>query len=109
MKLSHQVVPSGPVDTHLAYVTTPLKFSVWEQQLCGLPDKDFAAYILKGIQQGFRIGVDPTANPSSATKNMRSAVVNPQVVDEYIKQLGVKGRQHYWPLFKVSGTSCSHQ
>ena len=86
MKLSRQVVTSGPVDMRLAYVTTPLKFSVWEQQLCGHPDKDFAAYILKGIRQGFRIGVDPTANPSSATKNMRSAVVNPQVIDEYIKQ-----------------------
>ena len=54
--------------------------------LCNHPDKDFVIYILKGIKQGFRIGADSKYNLISATKNMRSAVLNPQVIDEYIKQ-----------------------
>ena len=44
------------------------------------------SYILKGIEQGFRIGVNSTYNLISATKNMCSAALNSQVIDEYIKQ-----------------------
>ena len=39
------------------------------------PDKDFVAYIFKGIKQGFRIGVNSTYNLISATKNMHSAAL----------------------------------
>ena len=43
-------------------------------------------YVLKGIQQGFRIGVNTTAKCISATKNMCSVILNPQVIEEYIYQ-----------------------
>ena len=57
-----------------------------EQHLCNHPDQDFVAYILKRIQQGFRIRVDSTHNFISTNKNMGSATLNPQVIEEYIKQ-----------------------
>ena len=41
---------------------------------------------MKGIEWGFKVGVDPTANFISATKNMQSAAINPQVVKEYIQK-----------------------
>ena len=86
MRLNHKVGTSQPGDVRLAHISTPLKPSAWEQYLCSHPDKDFVTYILKGIQQGFRIGVNTTANCISANKNMRSAMLNPQVIEEYIKQ-----------------------
>ena len=86
MRLGRQVDTSRSVDVRLTSLSTPLKLAAWEQHLCNHPDQDFVAYILKGIQQGFRIGVDSTHNFISATKNMRSATLNPQVIEEYIKQ-----------------------
>ena len=86
MRLNHKVGTSQPGDVRLAHISTPLKPSAWERYLCSHPDKDFVTYILKGIQQGFRIGVNTTANCISANKNMRSAMLNPQVIEEYIKQ-----------------------
>ena len=71
---------------HLTPVTTSLKLTVWEQHLCNHPDQDFIAYTLKDIQQGFRISMDSTHNFISATKNISSATLNPQVFEEYIKQ-----------------------
>ena len=86
LRLNHKVGTSQPVDGQLGYISTPLKPSAWEQYLCSHPDKDFVTYILKDIQQGFRIGVNTTANCISANKNMHSAILNPQVIEEYIKQ-----------------------
>ena len=65
------------------------------------PDKDFVAYILKDIKQGFRIGVNSTYNLISATKNMRSAALNPRVIDEYIKQESEAGNNIGPLLFHI--------
>ena len=92
MRLNHKVGTSQPVDVRLAHISTPLKPSAWEQYLCSHPDKDFVTYILKGIQQGFRIGVDTIADRISANKNMRSAILNPQVIGEYVYQTGDRVR-----------------
>jgi len=84
MKLSHQGDSNGTTDSRMASINTPPN-SPWKQQLQDHPDKDFVCYILKGIEWGFQVGVDSTANFISATKNMQSAAINPQVVKEYIQ------------------------
>ena len=76
MKLDHQADACQSVDVRLTPISTPLKIQVWEECLCSHPDKDLVAYILKGIKQGFRIGIDSKHNLISATKNMRSAALN---------------------------------
>ena len=40
----------------LSKVVTPLKVHIWERELATHPDQEFAACILRGIKQGFRIG-----------------------------------------------------
>ena len=86
MRLDHQEDSCQSVDVRLTPISTPLKIEVWEKCLCNHPDKDFVTYILKSIKQGFRIGVDSKYNLISATKNMHSTALNPQVINEYIKQ-----------------------
>lgn len=57
----------------------------WRKALAAHPDPEFREYVLKGIQQGFRIGFrhgDRTCK--SAKANMKSAMDNPGVVDDYL-------------------------
>ena len=53
-------------------------------------DRRFAEYILKGIEQGFRIGFD-RQRLVSAKENMLSALQHPEVVEEYIAKERAEG------------------
>ena len=67
-------------------ITTPLKLDAWAELLARHPDKVFVAYILEGIQLGFRIGFDYANNQChSAKKNMQSAADTPHVVARYLE------------------------
>ena len=44
------------VQGRLAGVVTPLKLAQWEYMLAHHPDREYVAYILSGIQEGFRVG-----------------------------------------------------
>lgn len=69
----------------LEEITCPLITQVWEQELKGYPDKQFAQYILAGIKNGFRIGFNYTAvKLTDSSNNMLSAIEHPEVVDEYL-------------------------
>ncbi len=58
---------------------------VWAERLQGHPDRAFSAYIVAGLTKGFRIGFDYNqARLSPPRGNMRSAIDNPQVVEEYL-------------------------
>ena len=49
------------------------------------PDKEFSSYVLKGIHEGFKIGFEYQGHSCTPAKaNMRSAVKNPTVVEEYL-------------------------
>ena len=52
--------PSGPLRAQ-----TPLKVEAWMERLATYPDKAFATFLLRGIREGFRIGV-PCVHPSSS-------------------------------------------
>ena len=67
-----------------ATVATPLCLGAWKQHLRGHPDREFARFVFRGIEEGFPIGVDPMASLVSASRNMSSATENPQVIEDYI-------------------------
>ena len=74
------------VQGRLAGVVTPLKLAQWEHMLAHHPDREYVAYILSGIQEGFRIGYQRGDHGlGSARKNMQSAEENPQVVRDYLE------------------------
>ena len=71
----------------LRAIVTPYVVAEWERLLAAHPDREFAAYIVRGITSGFRIGVDPSlinGQFRSADSNMQSARDNAQVIDSYL-------------------------
>ena len=64
---------------------TPLKVAQWDHMLAQHPDRQYVAYLLSGIQEGFRIGYERREHVlGSARKNMKTAMENPQVIKEYL-------------------------
>ena len=83
-------LPSTP---SLRTQNSPLqpRLQAWQQGLQSHPDKQFVAYILDGIANGFRIGcrhgsyaVAPVYG-AGKDKNLRSAYENPTAITEYIE------------------------
>ena len=74
------------VPEDLARVHTPLNTKEWADMLADHPDRAFARYITAGLSNGFRIGFDRRSPLSSATTNMRSASLHPQVVADYLRK-----------------------
>ena len=81
-----QRVGGAPVPAWLQKVTTPLILREWIIELRDHPDAEFRSYILNGIKNGFRIGFNRAATCKSASFNMRSAIENAEVVQEYLKK-----------------------
>ena len=50
------------------------------------PDRVFAAYLLRGIEYGFRIGVPAEFKGRHAKRNLRSAYDHGAIVQEYLKR-----------------------
>ena len=68
-------------------ITTPLVHRNWAAALQEHPDREYVSYILEGISQGFKLGVDYANNSfKSAKANMRSSLTNPGPVIE-VKEL----------------------
>lgn len=91
MQLSKYHDPTTPGDPRISVVRTPLIWHAWEQKLRRHPDKDYTNYILKGIKEGFRIGVDEARVFKSAKRNMKSSDENPEVIDKYIGKQTCEG------------------
>ena len=77
---------SLPTNHLFATISTPLRLQAWEQHLRNHPDRNFTRFIVKGIAEGFPIGVDPTAPFVAARRNMSSADENPQVIEDYLSK-----------------------
>ena len=73
-------------------MATPLVWSEWHQELLEHPDQGFKEYILNGIWNGFQIGFDWRSHCISATSNMRSALHNAAVIQEYLEKEVLLGR-----------------
>ena len=57
-------------DHRFGRISTPLNLSGWTQKLGRHPDRDYVDYILKGIQQGFQIGIEENRTFRPAKQNM---------------------------------------
>ncbi|MBF2755157.1 MAG: hypothetical protein ISN29_07865 [Gammaproteobacteria bacterium AqS3] len=60
--------------------------SEWDPFLVAMPDQEFSAFLRRGIQSGFRIGVPPSARLSSCKSNSKSALALASKVDDYIEE-----------------------
>ena len=69
------------VHPHLQHITTPLRAEAWQTHLASHPDQDFAQYLVRGIQQGFSIGIQRNTSCRWAKRNLRSAYEHPEVID----------------------------
>ena len=79
--------PTAPLQlpSWVTSVETPLVVSEWQRLLKQHPDEVYRRYVLDGIQHGFRIGFRYGSHSClSAKVNMRSAMENPEVVDQYL-------------------------
>jgi hypothetical protein len=71
----------------MCQVVTPLQLGEWRSVLSDYPDQEFAAYILRGIENGFRVGLNPQlVTLQSARGNMSSAAEQAEVVDGYLRE-----------------------
>ena len=71
----------------LGRVQTPLATAEWREQLKTHPDREFGEYLLQGIEEGFRIGFRYGHHACrSSQANMKSALENGTVVDEYLEK-----------------------
>ena len=64
----------------------------WEKLLGQHPDSKYREYVLAGLQRGFRIGHRYHSHANESAKaNMKSAMDNPGVVDQYLaKEVGLE-------------------
>ena len=58
----------------------------WEPYLSSLPDQRFAAFMRRGLENGFRIGVDRSHGLQARATNMPSAAASTEIVDKYIAE-----------------------
>ena len=72
------------MDFRIAEIKTPLVLQAWKEKLARHPDREYAEYILKGIEEGFRTGVDSRRSMTSSRRNMLSAQQHPEVITQYI-------------------------
>ena len=74
------LVPSGATA-----ITTPLVQVQWQRYLSNHPNNTLVNFFISGISQGFRLGFNrPLSQLKSVRKNLSSAVLHPEVVDEYL-------------------------
>ena len=87
-------MPSArPALPDIQAITTPLCGEAWARELGEHPDKAYAAFIIRGIQNGFRIGFDYSSNSCTGVgRNMISARFHPQQIQEYIEREVAAGR-----------------
>ena len=78
-------VRAAPVPEQLQRIVTPLVGEQWEKHLQTHPDRGFREYLLRGIQEGFRVGYNyERGSCTRAKSNMLSAAQNPEVVEQYL-------------------------
>ena len=72
--------------TPMENITTgsPLVVTQWIQMLQDHPDKTYVQWVVKGIQQGFRIGFDRHYSCYPATANLSSQV--PHIISEHLSK-----------------------
>ena len=84
---SPAVCPLRPVSQ-----LTPINVDRFQHELCHHPNPDKVAYVVQGLRDGFHLGFNYSTSLKSATGNMASALLNPQVIDSYLQSEVQTGR-----------------
>ena len=71
---------------YMSRIVTPMKVLRWRDMLATYPDKTFANFLLRGIENGFRVGFANTIQLKSHYQNLLSAMDHPAVVQEYLER-----------------------
>ena len=64
----------------------------FQHELCHHPNPDEGEYVVQGLRDGFHLGFNYSTSLKSATENMASALLNPQVIDRYLQSEVQTGR-----------------
>ena len=80
----HNLCQHTPGVVSNAPVSTPLVVSAWQQALAPHPDRDWVRHLVVGLQDGFRIGLQPNPVCHSALGNSPSTLANQGVVAKFI-------------------------
>ena len=83
--------PPLKLQLSLSTIATPLNLQAWRTALSDHPDRQFASYILSGIENGFRVGFNCDQPLHSVSKNCPSADAHPQVITEYTTEEAAAG------------------
>ncbi|CAH3167753.1 unnamed protein product [Porites lobata] len=65
---------------------------LFQHELCHHPNPDKVAYVVQGLRDGFHLCFNYSTSLNSATGNMASALLNPQVIDNYLQSEVQTGR-----------------
>ena len=77
--------PQAPTSTpEIQSISTPLIQEEWQITLARHPDRAFAAYITRGIRDGFRVGFHRDSPLGPAARNMPSALQHKQIISDYL-------------------------
>ncbi len=69
----------------LQHIVTPLQAEEWQAALVDHPDRDVVAFLLRGTEGGFRIGLNYASHHCHPFRcNMRGTNVKASVVEEYL-------------------------
>ena len=78
-------VPRGLLG-QLAEIQTPLRAQAWREGLQNHPDKQFAEFVVRGIEQGFCIGFNRKESLKPNATNLFSARQAPHVIHDYLTE-----------------------
>ena len=83
-----------PTSFQLHPISSPLtaRLTTWRSRLAAHPDREFANYIIEGLEGGFRIGFDDSHPLTPSRKNMQSATLHPEIVERYLYGELAEGR-----------------
>ncbi len=76
----------------LMSVNTLLNVAAWEDALRSHPDRAYARYVCEGLRYGSRVGFCRSSPLKSATANMPSTRLHPQVITKYIEDEKARDR-----------------
>ncbi len=85
-------VMTTSVPSSMRMVQTPLSWQEWARSLTRHPDRRFRSYIIEGIRDGFRVGLQYSKSCKPAKQNRPATDVEQGVVREYLAKECAEGR-----------------
>ncbi|XP_029937157.1 uncharacterized protein LOC115380206 [Myripristis murdjan] len=88
--------------------STPINVPALASELSSHPDSVFVDHLLSGLSQGFRVGVVSSLSSSYVSKNLQSAIQEPDLVSQLLKKELDKGyligpfNSSPFPVFRTS-------